>query len=164
MIKEQIPFPGAADTIRALWREGASILYISNRDEKSEKATYEWLKQHKFPIEENSKACKLVCTMEDKLELVSDCQYIIDDRPKTLVEFVYDYDWQHDHEGEQRQGFGILSPYNENLTDIPNIYLAPSWAGLNYYLVNKGLLEVPAHRPLDYLRKVINGQVSGLYL
>jgi hypothetical protein len=151
VIKEQIPFPGAADTIRALSKEGHSILYISNRSSEAEDATYDWLRDNGFPI--NERDIELVCTMEDKLGLVSDCRYIIDDRPKTLIEFIYDYDWQRDHGNEQRQGFGILSPYNENLTDIPNVYLAPSWAGLNYYLVNKNLLEEPAHRPLDYLER-----------
>lgn len=154
VISEQQPYIGAADTIKALWKSGHQIMYISNRSERATKATHEWLKKNGFPIPEQSKAIELVCTMEDKLELMEKCRYAVDDRPKTLVEFVFDYDWKHDHPNEQRKGFGILSPYNENLTDVPNIYLAPSWAGLNYYFVSKGLLEEPAHRPLDYLEEI----------
>ncbi len=153
VIEAQIPYSGAADTVRALWKNGHSITYVSNRQKSSEKATHNWLKRNGFPLHEDSKSIELICSMENKLELVRHCQYIIDDRPKYLVEFVYDADWSHDFPDDQRRGFGLLTPYNNNLTDISNIYLAPSWAGMNYYLVEKGLLEEPAHKPLDYLER-----------
>lgn len=141
--------------------------------------------------------------MEDKRPHVADCQYLIDDRPKTVVDFVYDFDWEkrvRDHadhiyrlgpsEGEphseeamqaiddvldkyyeegplaksdfdelyrvqeeaakqytgatRRRAFVKAYSYNQNLTDIPYVYLAPTWSGLAWYMHQKGVLsEVP---------------------
>jgi hypothetical protein len=62
----------------------------------------------------------------------------------------------------ERKGFGIHAPHNTNLTDVKNVYLAPTWAGLNYYLVRKGLLEEPAYDPFKHLQQeaLFNGNGS----
>jgi hypothetical protein len=74
----------------------------------------------------------------NKIPLVSDCQYIIDDRPKTLVQFIYDAQWLHGRLRQPRLGFGLAFPFNQNLTDVPGVYLAPTWGGIRYYLKQEG--------------------------
>ena len=73
----------------------------------------------------------------------SDCQYIIDDRPKTLVEFVYDSNWQKETT-PARKGFGLFCEYNRALTDVPGIYLAPNWTLLEKYIEEKS--DLLGHR------------------
>lgn len=144
VIASQPAYPGAAETLRALKYEGHELIFISNRSEEATEATDDWLVHNDFPIDDD--ANNLVCLMGDKIPYLSDCQYIIDDRVSTLVRFVYDDDWKKTN-GERRRGFGIHASHNTNLTDVPGVYLAPSWAGLNYYFVRKGLLSEPAYRP-----------------
>ncbi len=144
----KFPFVGAVQTCNALVLEGHELLYISNRSSSSWMTTYAWLKDQLFPLE----GCVLTCTMDDKRPHIADCQYLIDDRPKTLVEFVYDNEWERTgmlkYQGP-RKAFGKAYPYNVNLTDIPNIYLSYTWAGINDYLVRKGVLSAPAHLALE---------------
>jgi hypothetical protein len=152
VMKQTQPFPGASDTCRAI-AEKHDIVYISTRDPEATDATDAWLFEHNFPKGE------LKCQWEDKIPLIADCQYIIDDRPSTLIRFVYDRDWDgagftsplsgQSWGGAERKGFAIVGTHNENLTDVPNLYLAPSWAGLNYYLSEKGVLDEPAYEPLS---------------
>lgn len=154
-ITQQVPFVGAVETCQALADEGHSLLYISNRATESEDATYEWLKYHNFIAPDYG---DLVVTTGDKKPFMKDCQYLIDDRLKTCVEFVYDFEWQvglanswdgpdldGDYEeykdGLRRRAFVKAYQYNQAGTDIPGLYLAPSWSGLNIYLTKKGVLS-----------------------
>ena len=134
VIRSQMPFKNAVTTLRKIFSAGNDIIYISNRSEDAYSATYEWLQTHGFP-QSNS----LVCTTENKAPFIEDCRYIIDDRPKTLVEFVYDYDWQRSEWDGQlsRVAFGLLCEYNRALTDVPGIYLAPNWTLLEKYIEEK---------------------------
>jgi hypothetical protein len=134
VIRSQMPFKNAVTTLRKIFSAGNDIIYISNRSDSAYDATYEWLQAHGFP-----QAKSLVCTTENKRPFIEDCQYIIDDRPKTLVEFVYDYDWQrHEWDGRlNRVAFGLFCEYNRALTDVPGIYLAPNWTLLEKYIEEK---------------------------
>lgn len=139
VVIEQTPFPGAAETLRELVAQGNTLRYISNRHPDSVEATDNWLIDWSFPEGE------LICTMEDKMPFIADCQYIIDDRPKTLVQFIYNFDWQNKYGStnadKQRLGFGIMGDYNRALTDVPGVYLAPTWTLLRQYLIEKGVLD-----------------------
>jgi hypothetical protein len=145
VIMEQRPYSGAAETIQGLVESGHSICYLSDRDEKVHMATERWLREHEFPI--NRDLCNLICT-RNKTPHMADCQYIIDDRPKTLVEFVYDFNWARAYPTKPRLGFGLHHEYNRALTDLDRLYLAPTWGGLNHYLMDKGLLEDVAYKAL----------------
>lgn len=134
VIRSQMPFKNAVTTLRKIFSAGNDIIYISNRSDSAYDATYEWLQAHGFP-----QAKSLVCTTGNKAPFIEDCQYIIDDRPKTLVEFVYDYDWQREAwDGHlNRVAFGLFCEYNRALTDVPGIYLAPNWTLLEKYIEEK---------------------------
>lgn len=141
LIIAQKPFEGAAETCRALVEAGHELLYISNRAHERTEATHCWLDINGFTMENT----EVMCLMGDKTPHIADCQYFIDDRPKNLVNFVYDFQWQNKYgsqnEEKARRGFGLMTPFNRSLTDCPRIYLAPTWSGLNYYLATKGLLK-----------------------
>lgn len=126
-IHQQTAFPDAADTVRDLVNQGHEILYISNRSPDVQLDTALWLDRQKFPI----KGTELVCTFEDKMDYLTDCEYLIDDRPKTLVQFAYSE--------PRRTAFGIFGEHNRSLTDVPGIYLAPNWLLLRNYLKEKGV-------------------------
>lgn len=230
VILAQTPYNGAVETCQALANEGHELLYISNRAVETADATHEWLQEWNFPVDENITEavewhgghCLKVLTT-DKKPFLKDCQYLIDDRPKTVVDFIYDYDWEtrirreadrihgngpdvgdpawEDYEkilsvciddryrldalyaengpeesidsvrevlaedlerlhesaekaaqeyisANRRRAFVIAYSYNQALTDVPHLYLAPTWAGLNEYLVGKGVLSQPAYHPL----------------
>jgi hypothetical protein len=147
MILEQTPYDDAAETLWELHRQGHELLYISNRNTERTRATRQWLINSGFPIGTTLTRIphtELICTAEDKKPYVADCQYIIDDRPKTLVNFVYDIDWHPQVLPEPpgpRKGFALMTEFNRGLTDVPGIYLAPTWQGIRYYMERKGLLE-----------------------
>lgn len=132
----QEPFPGAVDVLWDLSNAGHELTYISTRDPKAYEPTAQWLGEQGFPSGD------LNCTYDSKIPHIRECQYLIDDRPKTLVEFVYDFHWKHkygsENEDMKRVGFGLHGMPNLSLTDIPGVYLAPSWALLRTYLVEKG--------------------------
>lgn len=134
VISRQRPYPQCRVVLQELADDGHELLYISNRDPDTHDATAEWLEDYGFPTG------KLACTFEDKIPLTRDCEYIIDDRPKTLVQFAYDDGWE-----GGRLGFGMAFPFNQALTDVPRIYLAPTWTGIRYYLIDKGVLSVAEH-------------------
>jgi len=134
VILDQKPFNHAVDVLRRIFNTGHDIVYISNRSKKTYNATYKWLVKHGFP-----QAKSLICTEEDKLPLIVNCKYLIDDRPKTLVQFVYDNNW-YGKMIDERKGFGLFYEYNRSLTDVPGIYLAPNWALLEKYIEEKSEL------------------------
>lgn len=137
VILSQSPFPGAAWVCQDLEEQGHELIYVSAREEWVWGPTKAWLSSTGFPKGD------LICSFEDKVNLVRDCRYIIDDRPKTLVQFTYDWQWKlkHGSESVPRQGFGLLYEYNRALTDVPNVWLAPTWGGLRYYLEREGVLD-----------------------
>lgn len=139
VIAKQAPYEGASDVLWELYDEGHEMFYISNRDEKAGLATEKWLQDNEFPSGE------LIVTMDDKQPYLSECQYLIDDRAKTLVQFVEDFNWKWTYGSldnpVSRKAFGLMFDYNRALTDVPNIYLAPTWAGIRYYLKKKGVLS-----------------------
>jgi hypothetical protein len=131
------PFDGAVDVVNRIHDEGHDILYISNRSQEAFYATHFWLDQQEFPIANHN----LICTMEGKGKYIKDCQYLIDDRPRTLVEFIYDPSWHPSQQSGERSAFGLLFENNRALTDIPKVWLAPTWAGIQFYLEREGALN-----------------------
>lgn len=132
VILQQVPYKDSLKVVEQI-STYHEILYISTRKEDAKESTIDWLNRWDFP---NSSS--LICSNE-KIQYLENCQYIIDDRVKTLVEFLYDRGWP--RSSPQRKAFGLLFDYNRNLTDVPNLYLAPSWNGIQYYLEDKGVLE-----------------------
>lgn len=133
------PFRGSVETVEAIAEEH-DVVYLSSRREKCYPATYEWLfEKCGFPVG------PLTCTSHDKSEALKHCQYIIDDRSFTLVRFVYDYDWKNTHgsrnEEKARKAFSLLTQHNRALSDVPGIYLAPTWAGIRHYLEREGVIS-----------------------
>lgn len=151
MILGMQPFTGAVETCQALMRAGHQLIYITNRAAHTEEATRLWLERNGFFG--GSRNAQLIVTEGDKTPFIKKARYLIDDRLKTCVEFVYNYDWQflNGVRGEvkglanrDRVAFVKAYPYNQNATDIPGLILAPTWAGINVYLVKKGLLPEAA--------------------
>jgi phosphoserine phosphatase len=151
MILRQTPLPGAREVLWELVEEGHDLVYISDRAEELVGPTRTWLEMNDLPSSiswdsegtDLGERAKLLCVRGDKNKHLTDCQYMIDDRPKNLVNFVYDYDWKNKHGSKERSrvGFGLLSEYNRSLTDVPGIKLAPSWELLRRYLIEEGLLR-----------------------
>ena len=149
-ILSQVPFTGAVETCQALMRAGHKLIYITNRAASTEAATRTWLVNNGLlDSAEVVMPATLVVTDGDKRPFLEHAQYLIDDRLKTCVQFVYDYDWQFmngvrkDAGGPgtlDRVAFVKAYPYNQNATDVPGLILAPTWAGISHYLVKKGLL------------------------
>ena len=97
VISQQVPFAGSVETCQALIREGHDLVYVSNRDTESTEATIEWLDKHGFLCTPGGTFLgedAVVCMMDDKKPFLKDCQYLIDDRPKTCIEFVFDFEWE----------------------------------------------------------------------
>lgn len=137
-ILAQKPFRNAVDVLCELSDAGHKLLYISNRNTETYEATQRWLIINGFP------AGELVVTSENKKPFIKDCQYMIDDRSKTMVEFVYDFDWYEEYRNRipamPRKGFMLKTDHNRSLTDVPGLYLAPNWSGLRRYMVKCNLL------------------------
>jgi hypothetical protein len=132
-ILTQIPYDGAPEALWDLWHAGHELVYVSNRSPDTWSPTLTWLDNMGFPMREER--TKLLCHRDDKLASIRDCQYLIDDRPKTLVGFINDWIWG--ASTGTRKAFGLVTPYNRGLTDVPGIYLAPNWPLLGRYLRSK---------------------------
>lgn len=144
VILRQIPFPGAVETLQALADEGYGLTYVSTRNPAAADATHQWLHESGFPLGEE---IQVHCQMDDKRPFIAECQYLIDDRPKTLLDFIYDSNW--DQTQGERIGLSLMYPYNRALTDIPNIFLAPTWAGIASWLVRNDVLQTLTYAPLE---------------
>lgn len=133
-------FPGAKETLEEIHEVGHTIKYIGTRWEKHQDVTREWLfDKNDLP------AGNVVCAdpTQPKNNSLGECQYLIDDRPKTILDFLYDDEWDFPYGGPQenhRKAFALWRPYNQNLTEVKNLYLAPTWRGLRYYLERKGVI------------------------
>jgi hypothetical protein len=127
--QEMTPFKGAVETVCEL-AENHRIKYVTSRLSRYWDSTDYWLSKNGFPEGD------LVCSTHDKREHLLECQYLVDDRPMTIINFLFDKEW----DGPQRKAFGLWRAYNHNLTDIKNVYLAPNWVGLAYYLKRKEVI------------------------
>jgi beta-phosphoglucomutase-like phosphatase (HAD superfamily) len=147
-ILSMAPFTGAVETCQALLRAGHELIYITNRAAHTEEATRSWLVSNGFMDvfgAPDHGPATLVVTEGDKRPFLKNAQYLIDDRLKTCVQFVYDFDWKHrdlleERPERERIAFVKAYPYNQNATDIPGLILAPTWGAIEHYLVKKGLL------------------------
>jgi hypothetical protein len=138
----QTPYEYCVDTLWNIKDSGHEIIYISSRKEKSHMATWEWLSYWNFP---DATLENVLCVQSDKAPYLLYCQYLIDDRPNTVADFVGNYTWRKSHGNspeKQRKAFGLWFPYNQALTDLKNVYLAPSWFGIEYYLKRKGVITI----------------------
>jgi hypothetical protein len=135
----QNPFPNAVDTCWKIKKSGHHIIYIGSRFEKHRYNTENFLEWWDFP------GGNLICAdpRESKLDHLKECQYLIDDRPKTVLEFLNDPVWpgKFADPHPDRKAFALWRPYNQNLTEVKNLYLAPTWRGLRYYLKRKGVIN-----------------------
>jgi hypothetical protein len=141
-ILRQQPFNGAVEVLNELADAGHALTYVSNRATETEDATHQWLMIKGFP------AGELVVTDGNKAPFIRDCEYMIDDRVKNVLEFIYDFEYETqrrikfgvDSDRCKRKAFVRVADYNGGLTDVPNLYLAHTWAGLRRYMVKTGLL------------------------
>lgn len=138
VILRQTPFTGSREVCQELADAGHQLVYISNRATETYGATLRWLTDSGFPVDGPH---KLVVTAGNKAEHIRHCQYMIDDRVKNVIEFVYDYDWKsHSNTVGKRKAFVRVADYNGELTDVEGLYLAHTWAGLRRYMVKTELL------------------------
>lgn len=146
-ILKQTPFDGAVETLKALRKAGHDIMFITNRKAHSAEATWDWLLETRLASQTYED--DLIVTEDDKKSFMADCQYLIDDRVKTVVQFVHDYDWTNrigsNNSTRARHAFVKAYPYNINLTDVPRCWLSPSWAGINIHLEKVGVLNEVAY-------------------
>lgn len=135
---EQRPFKRCVEVVNRI-AEQYDIKYVTSRRSVYYDSTVQWLDDWAFPEGE------VICSEHDKTEHLTDCQYIIDDRPATIINFIHNFTWKLTHgsnnQEKQRKAFGIWKPYNRNLTDQAHVYLAPTWRGIEYYLEEKGVLD-----------------------
>lgn len=139
-VLSRVPFEGAVNICNALNDEGHELIFISNRSARCLGSTSRWLDEQGL-LRDN-----YVETIEqDKLSSLSSCQYLIDDRVKTVIQFVYNYQWTNVYGSlnreKERHAFVKAYPYNQNLTDVPNVWVSPSWSGIGRYLFKLGLLS-----------------------
>lgn len=145
IILAQKPYEFASEVLAELVEQGHTLTYISDRSQEAGAATIEWIEKH-FPTPQGTRY--LMKRMPVKSPHIFDCQYMIDDRPKNVVDFLYDFDWKHRwgsrNVEKQRKAFGLIMEHNRGLTDIPNLYLAPSWRLLREYMIEHGVLNADA--------------------
>lgn len=146
VILSREPYANSVQVINELYDEGHQIDYVSSRHDRTVKATKAWLIEKGFPLDgrsrleahtDNGPAARYLETgyTDDKAALLKWHSCLIDDRCKSLVEFVFT------PAAEAHFGFGLQKDFNHNLTDIPGIYISPTWMGLRAGLVSKGFLS-----------------------
>lgn len=129
-IDQSVPHIYAPEICWDLIEAEHEILYVTSRKNEYYEPTLLWLFDNGFP------KGKLICSANDKSEHLKKCRYLIDDRPRTIVEFLYNCNWN----GDERLAFGLWRDYNRALTDIPGVYLAPTWKGIQFYLRKKEVI------------------------
>lgn len=127
-----IPFPDCIRVVNLIYVSGHEIKYVGSRKGIHKNITEQWLDMNEFPRGD------IICADPklSKAAHIEDCQYLIDDRPITMLDFLNDPEWI----GAQRKAFALWRPYNQNLTEVANIYLAPTWRGLEHYLRRKEVI------------------------
>lgn len=139
-ILAQIPYQNSSQVLNEVAANGHELIYISSRQESCHDATEAWLRLHHFPEGD------IICVTGDKIPYMQSCRYLIDDRPSTIADFVTDYTWKKwngstKESKKPRVAFGLWYTYNQALTDLDNVYLAPTWLGLKYYLTKKEIIN-----------------------
>lgn len=141
-ILAQTPFPGAVETLQDLDKEGHQFVYISNRATETYEATFQWLEEQGFPTDPLKH--ELVITSGPKGPYVEQCQYMIDDRARNVLDFIYDYEWYEKTRYRiplrERKAFVRVAGYNNGLTDVKRLYLGHTWTALRRYMIREGLL------------------------
>lgn len=138
-IMSQVPYEYSIETLWELVDSRHELIYMSNRQSTTWAATLQWLINNDFPVKVDGS--NVHCMEGNKNELLLKCQYLIDDRPSTVANFVNDYTWRRSFGSKyQRKAFGLWFPYNQALTDLDHVYLAPSWLGIQYYLRRKEVI------------------------
>lgn len=137
VILSRTPFEGAADVCLTLQEAGHKLIYLTSRQDHTFDATERWLVQNGFIYYDEGLDAKLACTGPDKLPYLNEVQpsVLIDDRPSTLVRFVFG------PAACARFAFAKKTDYNHNLTDVPGIYVSPTWSGIRDGLRKKGFLD-----------------------
>jgi hypothetical protein len=132
----QVPFKNSVDVVNRI-AEKHTVKYVGSRFQKHWWKTTKWLEYWDFPNGE------LICVEpnDSKQNYFDDVQYLFDDRPRTIIEFIHaprlDFSPGSPH---PRLAFGLWRQYNQNLTDVRNVLLAPTWRGIEYYLERKGVI------------------------
>lgn len=130
VILSRQPFAEANNVIWELADEGHEIMYITSRKEPTRKATLQWLHNHEFPYPGG-----LVVCGPDKSEYLKNCSALIDDRPRTIIKYLYQ------PAPVAHFAFVKAGEWNHNLTDVPGCYVSPTWLGIREGLRKKGFLS-----------------------
>lgn len=134
---EDKPYPNASGVLRELAKK-YEIKYVTCREERFREHVRTFLFGSWFP---KGELVILDPFVHDKKEAIQDCDILIEDRPKTIFEFLkMDEGIKSNIISGERIVFGLWKSHNRNLTDIPNVYLAPTWRGIQYYMKKKGVL------------------------
>ena len=114
------PYVGAKEGLDAIKDLGYTIRYFTDRRESAHQDTYDWLVKYDLPDADNLKCCtdKRTALLEVKDIIAT----IIDDRVRTLL-------FAQQELGIEKV-FSLTQPYNQNLTDAPNVFLRPTWKDL----------------------------------
>jgi len=78
------PFPGAAETLQMLNRDGHEIYYITARPHEHGERTKEWMKERGFPVLDDHFYYGM--KDEEKIHIIKelDLDYYVDDKPAVL--------------------------------------------------------------------------------
>lgn len=114
------PYPGCVEALHKIKESGFEVAYYTDRAKHMKQSTHDWLKVWGFPSIENLHVCD--DKRNDLKQVKSDIATVIDDRPRTLV-------WSRYVLGLEKV-FTLGHSYNRNLSDIPGIFIEPSWPSL----------------------------------
>jgi len=119
------PYVGSKSGLEKIQSLGYEILYYTDRPASAHANTYDWLVEHDLPNPDGLKCCgdKRASLAEIKDSIAT----VIDDRVRTML-FVQ-------HELGIEKIFSIRQPYNQNLTDAPNIFIRHTWTELSEVFV-----------------------------
>ncbi len=114
------PYIGAKEGLDLIQSLGYEVRYYTDRRPHAHADTYDWLVEHGLPNPDSLKCCsdKRAALAEVKDSIVT----VVDDRVRTLLYAQYTL-------GVEKV-FSLRHPYNRNLSDAPNIYLAGTWKEL----------------------------------
>ncbi|MGH9960536.1 MAG: 5' nucleotidase, NT5C type [Pyrinomonadaceae bacterium] len=135
IIRSRRAFPGASEILWGLHEAGHDIFYISTRSPDTAGATRDWLSENFFP-----RPKRLVATLDDKQQYLESAEFLIDDRPKTLVQYCFG-NYSIEELTKRPRAFALQTLYNHNLTDVPGIFVSPTWRGFAKGFRKAGLLD-----------------------
>lgn len=111
------PYPGCVDALHKIQDSGFEVAYYTDRAKRMEQATYDWLKAWDFPSIDNLHVC--ADKRNDLRQIGTKVATVIDDRPRTLI-------WSRYVLGLEKV-FTLQHSYNRNLSDVPGVFIEPSW-------------------------------------